>query len=78
MESKQAILAKELYQVACMLERARTPEAMMMFSEKQFFQQEMERLWVILGPHHPSCFQMFKILRASEERYKAFITRKMK
>jgi hypothetical protein len=78
MEAKMEIFTTELYQVAYILERARTPHAMMMFSEKQYLQKEMERLWDILGPHHPSSFQMFKLLKASEDRYKAFITGKPK
>ena len=78
MEAKIAIFTTELYQVACMLERARTPEAMMMFSEKEYLRLEMEKMWDIVGPRHPSCFQMFKLLKASEDRYKAFITGKSK
>jgi hypothetical protein len=78
MEAKTAKFHRELYQVACMLERARTPEGMMMFSEKQYLQKELDRLWAFLGPSHPSCFQIFKLLKASEDRYKAFITGKSK
>ncbi len=78
METKEVKLQRELYQVACMLERARKPEGMMMFSEKKYLQQEMERMWIILGPRHPFCFEMFKLLKASEDRYKAFITGKSK
>jgi hypothetical protein len=78
MEAKISILAKELYQIACMLEKARKPEAMMMFSEKEYLRLEMERMWDIVGPRHPSSFQMFKLLKASEDRYKAFITGKSK
>ena len=78
MEVKNTVLVRELYQVACMIERARTPEGMMMFSEKTYFQQELDKMWSSLGPRHPSCFQMFKLLKASEDRYKAFITGKSK
>jgi hypothetical protein len=78
MEIKKEIFTKELYQVACMLERARTPEAVKLFSEKEYLRKELEKMWIILGPRHPSCFQMFKLLKASEDRYKAFITGKTK
>ena len=45
MEAKTTILSKELFQVACMIERARTPEGMMMFSEKTYLQQELDKMW---------------------------------
>ena len=73
METKEEKLWKELYQVACILERARTPQAMMMFSEKQYLQKETERMWSTVGPHHHISFQMFNLLKTSEERYKDFI-----
>ena len=74
METKEAKLHRELYQVACMIEKARTPEGMRMLSEKQYIQKEMEKTWDTLGPRHPSSFQMFRLLKASEDRFKAFIT----
>jgi transcriptional regulatory protein LevR len=73
MEVKNTVLVRELYQVACMIERARTPEGMMMFSEKQYLQKETERMWSTVGPHHHISFQMFNLLKTSEERYKDFI-----
>jgi hypothetical protein len=78
METKEEKLWKELYQVAYMLERARKTEAMIMFSEKQHLQKEMERVWDLVGPRHPYSFQIFKLLKASENRYTAFITGKTK
>jgi hypothetical protein len=78
MEMKEAKLHRELYQVACMIEKARTPYGMVLFSEKQFLQQELDKLWDTVGPHHPSSFQVFRLLKASEDRYKAFITGKSK
>jgi hypothetical protein len=78
MEIKKEIFTKELYQVACMLERARTPEAVKLFSEKEYLRKELEKMWIILGPLHPSCFHLFKILKIAEDKYKALITGKVK